>query len=48
MYVALLLVVIAVGVYLQNIASLFIIPVFISYITRYQIIPEERMLYQFD
>ncbi len=44
MYVALLLIIIAVAVYLQNITSFFIIPIFIIYITRYQIMPEERML----
>jgi len=44
MYLALLLIIIALAVYLQNIASFFIIPLFIAYITRYQIIPEERML----
>jgi len=44
MYLALLIVIIALAVYLQNIASFFIIPLFLAYITRYQIIPEERML----
>lgn len=44
MYLAMLLVVLAIAVYLQNIASFIIIPLFIGYITRYQIIPEERML----
>ena len=44
MYLALLFVVITLAVYLQNIASFFIIPLFIGYITRFQIIPEERAL----
>ncbi len=44
MYISLLLALIAFGVYLQNFVSFIIIPLFIWYITRFQIIPEERML----
>jgi len=44
MYISLLLVLIALGIYLQNVSSFTIIPVFIWYITRFQIIPEEKML----
>ncbi len=44
MYISLLLVLIALGIYLQNYSSFIIIPLFIWYITRFQIIPEERML----
>ena len=44
MYIALVLILVALGVYIQNYTSFIIIPVFIWYITRFQIIPEERML----
>lgn len=44
MYVALALSLIAFAIYLQNLSCLAIFPLFISYITRFQIIPEERML----
>jgi len=44
MYISLVLALIALGVYLQNYSSFTIIPLFIWYITRFQIIPEERML----
>jgi protein-S-isoprenylcysteine O-methyltransferase Ste14 len=44
MYLAMLLGTLALAVYLQNIASFFILPLFITYLTRYQIIPEEQML----
>ena len=47
MYLAMLILLISVGIYLQNIASLFVIPFFIVYITRYQIVPEEEILTQF-
>ena len=43
-YIALALSLIALGVYLQNYSSFTVVPVFIWYITRFQIIPEERML----
>ena len=44
MYISLVLALLALGIYLQNYSSFIIIPVFIWYITRFQIIPEERML----
>ena len=44
MYIALALTLLALGMYLQNYSSFTIVPVFIWYITRFQIIPEERML----
>jgi protein-S-isoprenylcysteine O-methyltransferase Ste14 len=44
MYLAFLFVVLALAIYLQNIAGFLIIPVFVGYLTRFQIIPEERML----
>jgi len=44
MYLSLLFVLIAWGVYLANIASLLFVPLFVAYITRFQIIPEERAL----
>lgn len=44
MYVSLVLILIALGVYLQNYSSFIVIPLFVAYITRYQIIPEEKML----
>lgn len=44
MYISLAITLIALGVYLQNYTSFIIIPLFIWYITRYQIIPEEKML----
>jgi len=44
MYISLALALIALGIYLQNYTSFTIIPLFLWYITRFQIIPEERML----
>ena len=44
MYIALILVLVTVVVFLENITTLAVIPCFIWYLTRYQIIPEERML----
>lgn len=44
MYISLVLTLIALGVYLENYSSFIIIPLFIWYITQFQIIPEERML----
>lgn len=44
MYISLALILIALGIYLQNYASFLIIPLFLWYITRFQIMPEERML----
>ena len=44
MYLSLLLVLIAWAVYLANIASLLLTPLFTAYLTRFQIKPEERAL----
>lgn len=44
MYLSLALILTALAVYLQNYPSFTIILLFIWYITRFQIIPEERML----
>ena len=44
MYISLIITLIALGIYLQNYSSFTIVPLFIWYITRFQIIPEERML----
>jgi len=44
MYISLALILISLGVYLQNYTSFIILPLFIWYITRFQIIPEEKML----
>lgn len=44
MYISLTLALIALGLFLQNYSSFIIVPLFIWYITRFQIIPEERML----
>ncbi len=44
MYIALVLALVAFAIYLQNYSCFAVIPLFIWYITRFQIIPEERML----
>ena len=44
MYLSLLLVLIAWAVYLSNIASLLLTPLFVAYLNRFQIAPEERAL----
>jgi len=44
MYLALVLVLFALALYLKNIFCFTVIPLFIYYITRYQIKPEEQML----
>jgi protein-S-isoprenylcysteine O-methyltransferase Ste14 len=42
MYVGFLLVLIAWGVFLSNLASLMLLPAFAIYMNRFQIVPEER------
>jgi len=42
MYVGFLLVLIAWGIFLGNLASLSLLPTFVIYMNRYQIVPEER------
>jgi protein-S-isoprenylcysteine O-methyltransferase Ste14 len=44
MYLAMLISLISLAYYLQHLTSLPIILIFISYMTRFQIIPEEKML----
>jgi protein-S-isoprenylcysteine O-methyltransferase Ste14 len=44
MYLAMLLTLIAYACYLENALNLFICGLFFWYITKYQIVPEERML----
>ena len=44
MYLALVLILLALALYLNNLTCFAIIPLFIGYITRYQIKPEEEML----
>jgi len=44
MYLALVLVLLALALYLKNVTCFAVIPLFIWYITRYQIKPEEVML----
>ena len=44
MYLAFFLILFALAIFLGNIATFMILPLFIMYITRFQIIPEERML----
>ncbi len=44
MYLAMLIALVSLAYYLQHLASLPIILIFIGYMTRFQIIPEEKML----
>jgi protein-S-isoprenylcysteine O-methyltransferase Ste14 len=44
MYLALVLILLALALYLKNLSCFAIVPMFIWYITRYQIKPEEEML----
>lgn len=44
MYIALALTLLAFAFYLENYSSFAVLPLFIWYITRFQIIPEEKML----
>ncbi len=44
MYLALLLVLLSLGIYLANPVSLLMLPGFVLYMNRFQIIPEERAL----
>ena len=44
MYLALVITLFAFGIYLENYSCFVIMPLFIRYITRFQIIPEEQML----
>ena len=44
MYLAMVLMLLALGIYLWRVGGIFVIAGFIAYITRFQIIPEERIL----
>lgn len=44
MYVGLLLILLAYGIYLGNLLTLAILPLFVMYLNRFQIIPEEQVL----
>lgn len=44
MYLGLLLLLMAWGFYLQNMAVFVVLPLFVLYINRFQIMPEERMM----
>lgn len=44
MYLALLLLLIAVAFFISNLSAFFIIPLFIAYISKFQITPEEKAL----
>lgn len=46
MYLGVLLVLVGWAIYLLNLLSMLCIPLFIAFITRFQIIPEERLLHQ--
>ncbi len=44
MYLAMLLSLIAFALFLENIAAYYCLPIFVAYISHFQIIPEERIL----
>ena len=44
MYLGLLLILFSIGGYLQNLASMFVLPIFVWFISQYQIMPEEEAL----
>ena len=44
MYFGLLLILFSFGLYLQNLASMFVLPVYVWFISKYQIMPEEEAL----
>ena len=46
MYFGLLLILFSIGLYLQNLASMFVLPIYIWFISKYQIIPEEEALHK--
>ena len=46
MYFGLLLILFSIGFYLQNLASMFVLPIYIWFISKYQIIPEEEELHK--
>jgi len=44
MYLALVVTLLGWGLFLQNFAALVLLPVFVAYMTQFQIKPEERVL----
>ena len=46
MYYGLLLILFSIGFYLQNLASMFVLPIYVWFISKYQIIPEEEALHK--
>lgn len=46
MYLGLLFVLTGYAVYLANGAALLVLPLFVAYLTRYQIVPEERAMHE--
>ena len=46
MYFGLLLILFSIGFYLHNLASMFVLPIYIWFISKYQIIPEEEALHK--
>ncbi|MEM7291268.1 MAG: isoprenylcysteine carboxylmethyltransferase family protein, partial [Pseudomonadota bacterium] len=46
MYLGLSFVLTGFGLWLGNFAALFLVPCFVAYITRFQIIPEEEILHE--
>ena len=46
MYFGLFLILFSIGFYLQNLASMFVLPIYVWFISKYQIIPEEEALHK--
>ncbi len=46
MYLGLLLILFSTGWYLQNLVSMFVLPIYVWFISKYQIIPEEEALHK--
>ena len=46
MYFGLLLILFSIGFYLQNLASMFVLPIYVWFISKYQIILEEEALHK--
>ena len=46
MYFGLLLILFSIGFYLQNLASMFVLPIYVWFISKYQFIPEEEALHK--
>ena len=46
MYFGLLLILFSIGMNLQNLASIIVLPLYVGFISKYQIIPEEEALHK--